>query len=150
MGRLVKVVSVESFITPAPPHVPVISCNLEDGRQFVLYYVPLEITIAINKLLGYGYLEDMHRESVFELLPTFDNIVRELDNTIERVVIDELDRETYLYTATLELRAGSVKIKRKMIPSHAIYLALLTNKPIYVDEELVEQQAMENAETEEF
>jgi len=130
---------VEAFISPAPPHVPVITCYLEDDKQFNLYYVPLEIVIAINKLAGHEDYENS-RESVFEILPFFKDIVRTLSEYIVNVKIDALDNETLLYSATLELKLDSIRIKRRMIPSHAIYLALLTNKPLYVKKELVERQ----------
>jgi len=138
--RLVRVEHVEAFVTPAPPHVPVISCHLENGKMFTLYYVPPDIVLAINKLQDSGYAEPGDRESIFELLLSFNKILEELGSFVDRVIINELDRETYLYTATLELRLDSIRIRRRMIPSHAIYLALVSGKPIYVDERLVEEQ----------
>ncbi len=137
-NNLIRVERVDAFVIPTQPYVPVISCTLEDGRQFNLYYVPLEIVVAINKLLGENY--DIDRESIFDVLPMIGPAVKELEKTVSRVIIDELDYSTFLYSATLEIRADGAIIKKKMIPSHAIYLALLTHKPIYVAAELVEQQ----------
>ncbi len=138
--RLIRVEHVEAFVTPAPPHVPVISCHLEDGRIFTLYYVPPDVVLAINKMQDSGYAEPGERESLFELLLSFNNIVKEIGSLVDRVVINEIDRNTYLYTAVLELKLDSIRIKRRMIPSHAVYLALLSGSPIYVDEKLVEEQ----------
>jgi bifunctional DNase/RNase len=36
-----------------------------------------------------------------------------------------------------------MKMVIPMIPSHAIYLALVTDKPIYVDEDLMEEEDLE-------
>ena len=139
MGTLIKVNEVEAFISPTPPHVPVLACHLEDGRSFYLYYVPVEIVIAINNMMGGGYVVD--RESLYDILMLFrDEIVNVMRKRIERVIVDEINPETLLYSATVEIRADGVLIKRKMVPSHAIYLALLAGKDIYVDKKLVDQQ----------
>ena len=60
---------------------------------------------------------------------------------LEKVIIDELDTNTGLYTAKLFINIeGKMKMTIPMVPSHAIYLALLTDKPIYVDEDLVNDE----------
>jgi len=45
--KIIKVEKVEAFVTPTLPHTTVIVCYLENGKQFVLYYVPIEIVMAI-------------------------------------------------------------------------------------------------------
>ena len=137
--KMLKVERVEAFVLPTPPHVPVITCHLEDGRQFNLYYVPLEVVVAINRMQGGQY--EVDRESVFDILPTLkDELMGVLGKRIGRVYIDGIDFETMLYSATVEIRADGVTIKRKMIPSHAVFLALMSEKPIYVREDLVKYQ----------
>ena len=137
--KMLKVERVEAFVLPTPPHVPVITCHLEDGRQFNLYYVPLEVVVAINRMQGGQY--EVDRESVFDILPTLkDELMGVLGKRIGRVYIDGIDFETMLYSATVEIRADGVTIKRKMIPSHAVFLALMSEKPIYVREDLVRYQ----------
>ena len=135
---LLRVRRVEAFIMPTPPHVPVITCHLEDGRQFNLYYVPLEIVIAINRMQGGDY--DVDRESVFDILPALKDELTFLSRRIGNVYIDSIDYETMLYSATVEIKANGLTLRRRMIPSHAVFLALMFDKPIYVKDELVKYQ----------
>jgi len=144
---LLKTVNVDAMVTPQPPHIPVIVLNLEDGRNFTLYYVPYEIVIAINKLqrrTDSPVVEFGPRETLFEVLLDFQPLLKDLKGKLIRVIIDEFNYETALYTATVEFDLGGIIMKRKMVPSHAIYLALLLEKPIYVLSKLVdEQEALE-------
>jgi len=143
--ELLRVVDVEANvdeIIQGPYRVPIpkITCKLEDSRDFVLYHVPLEIVRAINKMKGM-YEEDPKklRQSLFDILPYFETALEQFRNVIEKVVIDELDEDTGLYTAKLYLDLDKVKMRIPMIPSHAIYLALITDKPIYVKKDLVDR-----------
>jgi len=136
---MVRVVKIEAFLMPTPPYTPIISCHLEDGRQFNLYYVPYEIVIAINRIQGEDY--EVDRESLFDVLPMIAGEFKDvLKARIKAVYIDGLNRKTMLYSAAMEIKVDGAIIKRKMIPSHAIYLALLTNSEVYVAEELVKHQ----------
>jgi len=143
--ELLKVVDVEADVDeviqgPYRVPIPKITCKLEDSRDFVLYHVPLEIVRAINKMKGL-YEEDPKklRQSLFDILPYFEAALEQFRNVIEKVVIDELDENTGLYTAKLYLDLDKVKMRIPMIPSHAIYLALITDKPIYVKKDLVDR-----------
>ena len=145
MEELLKVVDVEADVDeviqgPYRVPIPKITCKLEDSRDFVLYHVPLEIVRAINKMKGL-YEEDPKklRQSLFDILPYFEAALEQFRNVIEKVVIDELDENTGLYTAKLYLDLDKVKMRIPMIPSHAIYLALITDKPIYVKKDLVDR-----------
>ncbi len=137
---LIKVNEVEAFVLPTHPHIPVLECHLEDGRNFYLYYVPLEIVVAINNLRHGGKFIS-ERESVYDILSFLKNDLRgALGKHLEKVIIDELNPQTMLYTATLEIKTNGALIKRKMVPSHAIFLALIAEKEIYVESRLVDQQ----------
>jgi len=136
---MIKVVKIEAFLMPTPPYTPVISCYLEDGRQFNLYYVPYEVVIAINRIQGENY--DIDRESLFDILPMIAGEFKDaLKARIKAVYIDGLNKRTMLYSATMEIKVNGAIIRRKMIPSHAIYLALLANTEVYVADELVRHQ----------
>ena len=140
-GRLIRVERIDAFLTPSAPHVPVILCHLEGDKQFALYYVPYEIVLALNRYLNsFEEPSTAQRESIFDLLTSFTSFIDEIKRTLIRVVIDELNKETMLYTATAEFSVGRTVVRRKMIPSHAIFLAVITDKPIYVSEALVEHQ----------
>ncbi len=139
VNRMIKVVKVEAFLLPTPPYTPVISCHLEDGRQFNLYYVPYEVVIAINRVQGEDY--DVDRESLFDILPMITSEFKEtLKGRVRAVYVDYLNRKTMLYTATMEISVDGAIIRKRMIPSHAIYLALIIGSEIYVADELIRHQ----------
>ncbi|HIH90261.1 bifunctional nuclease family protein [Ignicoccus hospitalis] len=145
-GRLVRVVDVDARIEEIYQNahltpITVMICKLEDSRTFRLYYIPIEIVYAIKNLKeGFGEVPRNARNSLFDILPYFESVIENFKSVIEKVVIDELDEDSGLYTAKLFLNLGSVKLSIPMIPSHAIYLALITDKPIYVDEKLLERE----------
>jgi len=136
---MVKVKRIEAFITPTSPHTTVIVCHLEDGRQFYLYHVPLEIVVAINRIQDESYY--MERESIFDILSFFKELLKDdIGSKIGDVYIDYLNPQTYLYSASIEIKVNGATIRKRMIPSHAIFLALLMGKNVYVSEKLVQQQ----------
>ena len=137
--KMVKVKRVEAFITPTSPHTTVIVCHLEDGRQFYLYHVPLEIVVAINRFHDEAY--QLERESIFDLLSFFKELLKsDIGSKLGDVYIDYLNPQTYLYSASIEIKVNGATIRKRMIPSHAIFLALLMGKNVYVSEKLVQQQ----------
>ncbi len=141
MDILLRAEQVEAMVTPNPPHTAVIVLTLEDGRNFTLYGVPYEIVVAINKLQNpEEYATYNTRESVFEVLLHFRDDLKPVASRLIRVVVDELDYNTGLYSAKAEFDLGGIVMRKRMIPSHAIYLALLFNKPIYVLKRLVDEQ----------
>ncbi|WP_126448988.1 bifunctional nuclease family protein [Sulfodiicoccus acidiphilus] len=137
----IKVDRVEAFFLPVSPSVPVIVCYLEDGRQFNLLNVPVEIVMAINKFKGLTTYND--RETIYEVLLMLSEVIDELEKRIDSVVIDNLNRELGVYSATVSIKFDGVLIQKNMIPSHAIYLALLSKTDIYVKKELVDDQEKE-------
>jgi len=146
---LLEARNVTAMITPSVPNIPVIVLELEDGREFTLYNVPFEIVEALNKIerqKDEPSLPGM-RETVFDILIDMRNFFEELGKRLEYVVIDEIDYNTYLYTAKASFNLGGIYMMRRMVPSHAIFLARLFDKPIYVSKRLVdEQESFENEE----
>ncbi len=157
--RLIKVVEVEADFDFQPAihegqtvmiRIPKIVCRLEDGRTFTLWHVPLEIVRAIRKLKGIEEedIVDDERQSLFDIMPYFQKAVEEMGKAVERVTIDDEIRIDNLggvvYKATLELNLDMMKVKIPMIPSHAVFLALVTEKPIYVSERLIREQEDQN------
>ncbi|QKQ99829.1 bifunctional nuclease family protein [Metallosphaera tengchongensis] len=139
----INVSKVDAFISPTSG-VPVIVCYLEDGREFNLFYVPPDIVNAINKLMknestDFNLSEKARRETVYDIISFIPEIAEYLEKRITKVVIDGILDDIYI--ATVELNFGGLVIQKRMIPSHAIYLALLTNKPIKVKRELVEKSS---------
>ena len=141
--RLLRVTDVTAFMVVANNmYSTVIHCQLEDGRSLSLYHVPYEIVIALNNLEQLDE-SNMARASIFDILPQLAFFKEGISSILHRVIIDKLDPNTGLYTATVEFRFGELIVKRDMIPSHAIYLARVAGKPIYVTEELVSKYGEE-------
>lgn len=111
---------------------------LEDGRVFTMINIPSDVAEAIS--IHKGSSTPPRRQSLFTFLLSNENFKDVLAKGLKRVVIDELDPTTGLYTASVDFEDEGVSITIKMIPSHAVYLALLSGKSIYVKKELVDQQ----------
>ncbi len=142
MDILLKVKQVDAMITPRPPHIPVIVLEIEDGRTFTLYGVPYEIVLAINRIRqpGAEFIGE-RRESLYDILLQFrEQVEGSIGKLLSRVIIDKLDYSTGLYSATAEFMLGGIVMRREMIPSHAIFMAMLFDKPIYVRKKLVDEQ----------
>jgi bifunctional DNase/RNase len=144
----IKVERVEAFFYPINS-IPVIVCYLEDGRQFYLFQVPPEIVISINRLQGIkGYeelSEAMKRDSIYEILENLSEIKEIISKRIEKVIVNDMIKEYGVYVAVVELKFNGIVIERRMIPSHAIYLALLGDRPIYIKKTLVDEQEKESS-----
>ncbi len=139
---LLKAVSVEPiFITQEYEEygrvaVPIgLRLYLEDGRFFEMYHVPFEVIEAL--LMIRKGEPPPRRQSLFSFLAFHENFRDMIGEVLDRVVIDEYDESTGLYTATVHFEADGIRLAVKMIPSHAIYLATISDKPVYVSEELV-------------
>ncbi len=146
-GEYLKVVDIEALIAPGDPGVPIILLHLEEGLSLTLYYVPFEIVEAINRVKGIdSSLEGVvgeDRESIYDILAQHEDFARILTDDLAYVVIDELNPDTMLFTARAVFSNGFTKIERRMIPSHAVFLAFISNKPIYVLRRLALEQSEE-------
>ena len=109
---------------------------LDDGRTFTMVNIPVEVALAVRALKGEG--EYPERKSLFDLLANYESFKEEIARTLRKVVIDELDPQTGLYTATAEFEDEGMVSRVKMIPSHAVFLAMLVGAPIYVREDFVD------------
>lgn len=140
--NLVRVVEIDAFISIVGRepirYIPVIVCRLEDGRDFNLFSVPQDVVIAIRKIKGYSV--DDERETIYDILLSSPESIESIRRHLRRVIIDSINPVTYTYSATAEFSTDGALIKRKMVPSHAILLALFAEKPIYVKKELVDEQ----------
>ncbi|MEM0380908.1 MAG: hypothetical protein QXX35_05565 [Desulfurococcaceae archaeon] len=115
-----------------------IKCILEDNRKFYLERASPEIVFFLRELNGKQTRDD--RERFVDILMSIPGIIDSLSKYMRKIVIDNYDEKTGLYSASVEFCDGSIVIKRKMIPSHAIFLAKLAKKPVYVKKSLVDQQ----------
>ncbi len=161
---LIKVVSVTPLFpvgfsrAPIPPIAelheqlsrPIIELKLENNDNFRLMGIPYDIALEIWSLLrrksGYRRRRDP-RLSISEL---FCEIAE-----VEYIVITDILPELGVYVADAYIKirdsnnSGRI-VKYKMIPSHAILLALLNNADIYVDKKLLVEEEGEKSEDNEF
>ncbi len=153
-SELVRVVSVEPETMRREEfgityYIPIgLRLGLEDGREFKIYSVPYDVVEAIVMLKRGD--PPPRRQSLFAFLAYHEDFKFIFDRVLDKVVIDEFDPNTGLYTATVYFESDGIRLQVKMIPSHAIYLALVTDKPIYVSERLVQmyEEEMEYEEEE--
>lgn len=119
-------------------YVVELNLTLEDGRVFTMINIPSDVAEALA--VHRGSLTPPRRQSIYTFLLSNEGFKDILARGLKRVVIDELDPVTGLYTASVDFEDEGVNMTIKMIPSHAVYLALLTGRNIYVKKELVDQQ----------
>ncbi|MCX8195766.1 MAG: DUF151 domain-containing protein [Acidilobaceae archaeon] len=125
-------------------HILELRLKLEDGRMFTMVSIPTDVAEAIKIMTAYGPLP--RRQSLFAFLLSNERFKEVLGRSLKHVVVDELDRMTGLYSASVVFEEEGVRMSIKMIPSHAIFLALLTGKSIYVKRDLVDEQEAEEEE----
>lgn len=148
--NLIRVKRVDTFFYPLHA-IPTMVLYLEDSREFKMFYIPPEIVILVNKLQGKNEYEGItgndNRESLYDILYdiiSFSTDIKEnLKKIVNRVIIDDIIKESGVYVATVEFKFDGVIIEKKLIPSHAVLLALLCDKPIFVKKQLVEEQEAE-------
>lgn len=109
---------------------------LEGNDIFEMYYVPPEVVDALEMIKEGN--PPPRRQSLFSLLAFHDEFRRMIEESLDKIVIDEYDESTGVYTATAHFESDGVHVSIKMIPSHAVFLALVAGKPIYVTQELVD------------
>jgi Uncharacterized conserved protein len=148
--NLIRVKRVDAFFYPLHA-IPTMVLYLEDSREFKMFYIPPEIVILVNKLQGKNEYEGItgndNRESLYDILYdiiSFSTDIKEnLKKIVNRVIIDDIIKESGVYVATVEFKFDGVIVEKKLIPSHAVLLALLCDKPIFVKKQLVEEQEAE-------
>jgi bifunctional DNase/RNase len=143
--ELLKVKYVQPFYrllrdvnSGAGAYVVGLSLLLENNEEFTMVNIPMDVAEAI-KLINDSDMPP-RRQSIYTFLSSHEDFKEILRKTLKRVVIDELEADTGVYTATVEFEDGGVSISVKMIPSHAIYLALISGKPIFVSKKLVDME----------
>jgi len=144
MQELYRVVDVEPYIVADDNDniMGALTCYLEDGSEFILYNVPYDIVSAIARLKevneGIIYELDDFRDTIYGILVMFLPRLKALGESIEKVVIDGFDYEDMVFKASLYITTDGISIRKTMVPSHAIFLALLFNKPVFVTKEIAE------------
>jgi bifunctional DNase/RNase len=139
-----KVTDIESYLVGDGNEyfMGSLTCYVENGDALNLYNVPPEVAEAISRIRGdeedfIGYTSEEFRDTLFGFLTMLAPKLENLRNIIKKVVIDGFNRRHMVYKATLYLEVDGITIKKSMIPSHAIFIALLFDRPIYVTEEVL-------------
>jgi bifunctional DNase/RNase len=136
---MLRVIDIETFLVPDNPSIPVMSLRLENGEDFYLYNIPYDIVEVINRIREDRFISPSEeRASIFDLLSQHDDFKNMVKEDLEYIVIDEFNPETMLFTASAYFSNGSARIVKKMIPSHAVFLAVIGDKPIFVLRSIVE------------
>ena len=137
----------------------VLELYLEDGRIFRMGGISLDIAAEIRKYLaksGGGrkrFVGDLinrndPRFTIIDMLIDFPDIEKVLHESIREVVIDYFDPNYNIYGASIVLDDAYTIAKKRvmMIPSHAILLALIANRKVFVSRELVDDQMLSEDE----
>lgn len=142
---LIRVVGVEAVIMNDIEDLvdlAALHCYLENNELFTLYNIPREVAIAIEKLNNPAEDEKLaevnERDSIFDILLLLAPRLKELKNIVKKVVIDSYDMSRGVYSASIHMRIDGITIQKRAIPSHAIFLSILLDKPTYVTEEVLE------------
>jgi len=131
----------------------VLELFLEDGRVFRMGGISIDIAAEIRKYLAKSggpstrigtdlINRNDPRFTIIDMLIDFPDIERVLHESIKEVVIDYFDPNYNIYGASIVLDDSYTIAKKRvmMIPSHAILLALIANRKVFVARELVDDQ----------
>jgi len=157
---LIKVVSITPLFpvgfsrTPIPPipelheqlSRPIIELKLENNKKLRLMGIPYEIAVEIWMALkskGRIKIRRDPRLSISELLCEIADV--------DHIEITDILPDLGVYVADIYIKVKEdngeeKKIGYKMIPSHAILLALLSGADIYVAKKLVQSEQDEEEE----
>lgn len=115
--------------TPNGP-VPVVLLGAEGTDDLLPIFVGFDEAVAIQRGLD---AEDIGRPLTHDLLL---DIVEELGGRVERVVVSDLDDETYIADLHLDTPRDGIVVDAR--PSDALALASRTNAPITIDDAVFE------------
>lgn len=139
--KKLKVIDYEFFtisdISQSNEYIAV-NLILEDGNTFTLYNIPRFIAVECMKLTN--QLANDYRRSISEILAEIPELEQAISKSIKDIVIDNLDSELGIYSATIKRKNDNKTQDIKVIPSHALLLSIIGGIDLYVNEELVKKQ----------
>ena len=127
---------------------PMIELRLEDNRTLRLMGIPMEVAMEIWLITN-----SKQTKPTKDFRLSVSDLVCELVK-VKRVIISDIIPELGVYVADVELdiphdHSDDRKVFR-MIPSHAILVALKCGAEIYVSEKLLRTEIQEESEEEAF
>ncbi len=136
-------VRVKALLVDTSNNAPVVLLEGDSNSKVMPIWIGQNEALAISLQLQGSEFE---RPLTHDLLKS---VLDKLDQSLERVIIDDLSNKTYYATLVLQGPDGET-LKIDSRPSDSIALALRTNSPIFVDEEIFQDVAMESPFDEEF
>lgn len=131
-------VRVKALLVDTSSNAPVVLLEGVTTNKVMPIWIGQNEALAISlKLQG----KQFERPLTHDLLKS---ILLELNQELERVVIDHLDNNTYYATLILNSSDAGERTEIDSRPSDSIALALRTGSPIYVDDEIFNEVAMES------
>lgn len=110
----------------------------EDGERYLPIWIgPFEADAITIQLQGIEVVRPMTHDLLRQITET-------LDGEISHVVISDLQNDTFYAKIVLEARGETLEIDSR--PSDAVALAVRTDAPIYVADEVMDRAGMEPEE----
>ena len=114
---------------------PIILLKTADDNKFLPIWIGHQEAAAIlMKLQG----TELPRPMTHDLMPT---ILTQLNAEVLKVTVTELKENTFYALLTLRLESGEFEVDSR--PSDALALAVRTNAPIFAEEQLILENAVE-------
>jgi uncharacterized protein len=114
---------------------PIVLLKTQSGNKFLPIWIGSnEATAILMKLQGV----DTPRPMTHDLLA---DLVQRLNADVTRVTVTELRENTFIALITLRVDAGEIEIDSR--PSDALALAVRVDAPIFADDKVIEDSALE-------
>lgn len=114
---------------------PIVLLKTQSGNKFLPIWIgSTEATAILMKLQGV----EPPRPMTHDLL---SDMVRQLNAEVSRVTVTELRDNTFMALITLRAESGEIEIDSR--PSDALALAVRVDAPIFVDDKVIEDSALE-------
>jgi uncharacterized protein len=114
---------------------PIVLLKTADGNKFLPIWIGHpEAAAILMKLQGASTPRPMTHDLVAELL-------ERLDAQVTRITVTELKENTFYASITVAQNGSEIEIDSR--PSDAIALAVRAEAPIYADERVIEESAIE-------
>jgi len=136
-------VRVKALLVDTSNNAPVVLLENDEDHYVMPIWIGQNEALAISlQLQG----KEFERPLTHDLLKS---VLDKLSQELERVIIDDLSNKTYYATLVLSGPNGE-DLKIDSRPSDSIALALRTDSPIFVDDEIFADVAMESPFEEEI
>jgi bifunctional DNase/RNase len=124
-----------------PSNQPIVLLKENDGERYLPIWIgAVEATAIAFALQGIETPRPMTHDLIRDVL-------RELDVTVDRIVISDLVEQTFFASIRMSQNGSSTEVSSR--PSDAIALAVRLSTPIFAAEEVLDQAGIELKDDEE-